>query len=110
MRRSAPLSPGSTATVPRFPASPASKNSFQRGTSYLDCEAVGSFALGHPPAQDQVGGAAKTHQVICQEDRVLCLRSHLRPEVLTLSVGVTSGVCTQDLLIISNYKGSDHHS
>ena len=112
MRRSAPLSPGSTATVPRFPASPASKNYLQRGTSHLDCEAVGSFALGHPPAQDQVGGAAKTHEVVRQEHRVLCLRSHLRPEVVTLSesLGVTSGVCTQDLLIISNYKGSDHHS
>ena len=82
MRRSAPLSPGSTATVPRFPASPASKNSFQRGTSYLDCEAVGSFALRHPPAQDEVGGPAQASQVVGEQDGVLCLAADLDEELL----------------------------
>ena len=80
MRRSAPLSPGSTATVPRFPASPASKNYLQRGTSHLDREAVGSFALRHPPAQDQVGGPTQAGEVVGKKDRVLRLRPNLGEE------------------------------
>ena len=33
-------------------------------TTHLNCEAVSSFALWHPPAQDEVGGSAQPGEVV----------------------------------------------
>ena len=33
-------------------------------TTHFNCEAVCSFALWHPPAQDEVGGPAQAGEVV----------------------------------------------
>ena len=84
MRKSALPSLHSKATAPHSPAA---------GQTYLveillkkptnfNCEAVGSFALRHSPAQDEVGGSAQASQVVGEQDGVLCLGADLDEELL----------------------------
>ena len=51
-------------------------------TTHFNCEAVGSFALRHPPAQDEVGGSAQASQVVGEQDGVFCLSADLDEELL----------------------------
>ena len=51
-------------------------------TTHFNCEAVCSFALWHPPAQDEVGGPAQASQVVGEQDGVLCLAADLDEELL----------------------------
>ena len=65
-------------------------------TTHFNCEAVGSFALRHPSAQDEVGGPAQASQVVGEQDGVLCLGAHLDEELLL-------GLCS------NNSNGEFHH-
>ena len=61
-------------------------------TTHFNCEAVGSFALRHPSAQDEVGGPAQASQVVGEQDGVLCLGAHLvkkQPYILEFNLVLT---------------------